>query len=59
MNDEIWDLYTQDRIKTNQKMMRSEKIPSHLYHLYHSSKLVYKLHIQYHYTLKLNDVHND
>lgn len=30
MNDEIWDLYTQDRIKTNQKMMRSEKIPSHL-----------------------------
>lgn len=33
MNDEIWDLYTQDRVKTNQKMMRSEKIPSHLYHL--------------------------
>ena len=28
MNDEIWDLYTQDRVKTNQKMMRSEKIPS-------------------------------
>ena len=33
MNDEIWELYTQDRVKTNQKMMRSEKIPSHLYHL--------------------------
>ncbi len=33
MNDEIWDLYTQDRVKTNQKMMRSKKIPSHLYHL--------------------------
>ena len=33
MNDAIWDWYTEDGVKTNQKMMRSEKIASHLYYV--------------------------
>lgn len=30
---EIWDLYTKDREKTNQTMIRGEKVPEGFYHL--------------------------
>ena len=30
---ELWDLYTKDRVKTGQTMIRGDKLPENLYHM--------------------------